>query len=169
MLATKAALSILQMQRRVASEDIKTLQRTKERGMADPEEFLRALEAGEIKQKGNVFMGIVPDDHEDEDEDVDGDSEQETKDTKDGRAWEKLPKPQDVVKMPHINWDQYAIVGESLEKLHRDQLKNPPEGEVKVLGSDGGLSGKVFADALGTTAPGREKMEKMGTRKGGKR
>merc|ERR1711977_636045 len=118
-LATKSAISILMMQARIAAEDIKSLQRTKERGLQDPDEFMRALQAGEIKQKGDTFMGLAQDDDEEEEEDS----------TKPGesKSWEKLPKPQDVVRMPHINWDQYAVVGESLNKLHSEQLRNPPE------------------------------------------
>ncbi|KAI9048171.1 hypothetical protein LZ554_007966 [Drepanopeziza brunnea f. sp. 'monogermtubi'] len=161
-LATKAALSILLMQRRIAEEDIKSLQRTKERGMADPEEFLRALQAGEIKQKGPALMGMAPDD-DDDDEVV----ESVEQDTKDSKAWEKLPKQQNVVRLPHINWDQYAVVGDSLEKLHADQLQNPPEGSPQLLGPDGLLSASAFGSVPVT--PAREKMEKMGTRKGGKR
>ncbi|KAH7397950.1 hypothetical protein BKA64DRAFT_53667 [Cadophora sp. MPI-SDFR-AT-0126] len=160
-LATKSAISILMMQARIAAEDIKSLQRTKERGLQDPDEFMRALQAGDIKQKGDTFMGLAQDDDE-EDED-----EGESAKPGDGKAWEKLPKPQDVVRMPHINWDQYAVVGESLEKLHTEQLRNPPEGSPQRLGP----GGQLLPSALGSlpATPAKDRNEKMGTRKGGKR
>ncbi|KAL2070884.1 hypothetical protein VTL71DRAFT_13910 [Oculimacula yallundae] len=160
-LATKSAISILMMQARVAAQDIKSLQRTKERGLQDPDEFLRALQAGEIKQKGDTFMGLAKDD-EDDDEDMDRSSEPE-----ESKAWEKLPRPQEVVRMPHINWDQYAVVGDSLNKLHSDQLRNPPEGSPQRLGPGGQLLPSTTG--LSPAGSAKDKMEKMGTRKGGKR
>ncbi|KAH6723456.1 hypothetical protein BKA61DRAFT_566088 [Leptodontidium sp. MPI-SDFR-AT-0119] len=160
-LATKSAISILMMQARIATEDIKSLQRTKERGLQDPDEFIRALQAGEIKQKGDTFMGLAPDD-DDDDEDMDESTKPE-----ESRAWEKLPKPQDVVRMPHINWDQYAVVGDSLDKLHSAQLRNPPEGSPQRLGP----GGQLLPNGLGSlpATPAKDKNEKMSTRKGGKR
>ncbi|KAK2629439.1 hypothetical protein QTJ16_000259 [Diplocarpon rosae] len=157
-LATKSAISILMMQARIAQDDIKSLQRTKERGLQDPEEFLRALQAGEIKQKGDTLMGLAQDDDED-DEDADSTKLEAMKDHK---SWERLPKAQNVVHMPHINWDQYAVVGDSLDKLHADQLRHPPEGS-----PDGQILAIGLSPAPAT--PAKDKIERMGTRKGGKR
>jgi hypothetical protein len=36
-----------------------------------------------------------------------------------------VPLPQDVVRCPPIEWAKYNIVGESLDKLHSDQLARP--------------------------------------------
>lgn len=36
-----------------------------------------------------------------------------------------VPLPQDVVRCPPIEWAKYNIVGESLDKLHRDQQARP--------------------------------------------
>lgn len=90
--------------------------------------------------------------------------------------WEPLPAPQNVVRCPPINWNQYAIVGDSLEKLHRDQVERPSEGVPQRVASDGSLvaggEGPRRQGDLGIAAPyqpGRDKIEKMGTRKGGKR
>jgi hypothetical protein len=38
-----------------------------------------------------------------------------------------VPLPQDVVRCPPIEWAKYNIVGESLDKLHRDQQAHPGE------------------------------------------
>lgn len=51
--------------------------------------------------------------------------------------WTNLPTPQDVVRMPAINWSKYAVVGESLDKLHREQLAKPTLGTPAALAADG--------------------------------
>lgn len=37
----------------------------------------------------------------------------------------RIPGPQDVVRMPHVNWDKYGILGEPLESMHAQQQKWP--------------------------------------------
>ncbi|KAI0898316.1 hypothetical protein F4806DRAFT_493975 [Annulohypoxylon nitens] len=51
--------------------------------------------------------------------------------------WAKLPKPQNVVRCPPINWSQYAVVGESLDKLHAEQVRRPTQGVPASLAADG--------------------------------
>ncbi|KAH7035290.1 uncharacterized protein B0I36DRAFT_360683 [Microdochium trichocladiopsis] len=53
------------------------------------------------------------------------------------QPWHNLPKPQNVVRMPAINWAQYAIVGESLDKLHQEQVSAPTQGSPAVMQADG--------------------------------
>lgn len=62
------------------------------------------------------------------------------------KTWRTLPKPQTVVRCPPINWAQYAVVGESLDKLHREQLTAPTLGKPAVLSSSspGPSSGGVY-------------------------
>ncbi|KAJ0121379.1 hypothetical protein J7T55_008543 [Diaporthe amygdali] len=52
-------------------------------------------------------------------------------------SWTNLPTPQDVVRMPAINWSKYAVVGESLDKLHSEQLTRPTLGMPATVGADG--------------------------------
>ncbi|KAI3397620.1 hypothetical protein diail_10593 [Diaporthe ilicicola] len=52
-------------------------------------------------------------------------------------SWTNLPTPQDVVRMPAINWSKYAVVGESLDKLHNEQLSRPTLGMPAAVGADG--------------------------------
>jgi hypothetical protein len=102
--------------------------------------------------------------------------------------WQTLPKPQNIVRCPPINWAQYGVVGESLEKLHAEQLAAPTPGAPTVLGpggtydpSTGGSGGRDQAGGaagseqqprrlVGVAAPYnplRDKVEKRG--KGGRR
>ena len=41
----------------------------------------------------------------------------------------KIPKPQNIVRMPAINWAKYHIVGEPLDKMHEEQRLRPTLGE----------------------------------------
>lgn len=93
-------------------------------------------------------------------------------------AWQNLPKPQTVVRCPPINWAQYGVVGDSLDKLHAEQLAAPIPGAPAVLGpggayefkagdrSTGGSGGGEPARRLvGVAAPYnplRDKLEKKG-------
>jgi len=114
------------------------------------------------------------DSDEDDERKIDGEMETGTV----GKTpWEPLPAPQTVVRAPPINWAQYGIVGESLDKIHADQLARPAEGAPARVGPNGqvvfqrGEGNRRQAD-LGVAAPyapGRDRIEKMGTRKGGKR
>jgi hypothetical protein len=98
--------------------------------------------------------------------------------------WRKLPRPQNVVRCPPINWAQYGVVGESLDKLHAEQLAAPTPGAPLVLGPGGtyepGLAdqnqlagaagGEPPRRLVGIAAPytpGKDKLEKKG--KSGKR
>ncbi len=173
-LALKSAISILQIQARNATNDIQKLQRIKERALDNPEAFAKAVANGELKSKPDPLFN--PSKDSDDDEDDDDDEEAEGKGAKmdvDGKTWEKLPTPQNVVRCPPINWNQYAVVGESLDKLHKDQIARPSEGMPQKVGPDGQLvfggdSKRREAD-LGVAAPyqpGRDKIEKTSTKKG---
>lgn len=165
-------------QRKTATTDIATLERTKARAMENPEEFLRALGAREIRTRGDPLFnpGSMDDDDEDSDDEMKKTNEMEGIEA-DKKPWEPLPTPQTVVRTPPINWAQYGIVGESLDKIHADQLARPVEGAPARVGPDGqvvfqGGDGNRRQAELGIAAPytpGRDKIEKVGTRKGGKR
>lgn len=100
--------------------------------------------------------------------------------------WPQIPARQNVVRAPAINWSQYAVVGESLDKLHEDQRKNPAEGVPRQITPDGRVNdvegGKQRSAAIAApydplkdraadTAEKSEvddKVEKPSTRKSGK-
>ena len=83
--------------------------------------------------------------------------------------WAKLPKPQSVVRCPPINWAQYGVVGESLDKLHAEQVAAPTLGMPATLGPGGtfefkaGDSREPARRLVGIAAPyepGKDKIEK---------
>ncbi|KAJ4417763.1 hypothetical protein N0V85_001697 [Neurospora sp. IMI 360204] len=70
------------------------------------------------------------------------------------KTWRTLPKPQTVVRCPPINWAQYAVVGESLDKLHREQITAPTLGVPAVLSPGGVYEFRGTATAAGTAGGG---------------
>lgn len=149
MIALRSAIAILQMQARNAGSDVRRLRDVKERALRDPEAFLGARERGEVRVRDGGFGPS----YESEDEDDDEDSEPGMKgehdvkmdgEGRDGSAEKKgeewlLPRMQNVVRCPPINWSQYAVMGESLDKIHKDQLDRPVEGTPQRIGPDGNL------------------------------
>jgi hypothetical protein len=198
-IAMRSAISILQMQRQNVANDIRTLQAIKIRALADPEAFTDALVSGELKTRPNPHFGIAVED-EDGDGDSDKDDKNEGDEVKERdkaagsdvaqedasmtdvpsnstpakkRKWPYMPTPQNVVKMPNVNWAQYGVMGDSLDLLHQDQMKNPTAGQPARLGPNGEviiprIESQGKAVGFGTPTQGG-KMERMGTRKGGKR
>ncbi|KAH6626046.1 hypothetical protein B0J18DRAFT_423762 [Chaetomium sp. MPI-SDFR-AT-0129] len=62
-----------------------------------------------------------------------------------------LPKPQNIVRAPPINWAQYGIVGESLDKLHAEQLAAPTPGAPMTLGQGGAFEFRAGNTGSGIT------------------
>ena len=174
-LALKSAISILQLQARNATADVQSLQKIKERALQDPESFAKAVAAGNVKAKSDDLFAPSLDDDEEEDDDG-GEAQQVQTAKADKNVWPKMPAPQNVVRTPPINWNQYAVVGDSLDKLHVDQVIRPSEGVPQRMGPDGQLSfggdsqrRDLYLGVAAPYQPGKDKMERMGTRKGGKR
>lgn len=107
-LALRAAIAALHFQRQKAKEDIRTLQDAKKVAMENPEQFARDLAAGKLKEKRPDFGNL-------EDEMDDGEPKEEL----------SIPGPQNVVRMPNINWDKYNIMGEPLDAMHEQQRRWP--------------------------------------------
>lgn len=135
------------MQARNAGQDIKTLRDIKARALADPEGFLKARERGEVRVKEGVWGPSYDSEESDGEDGEDGKEVKVEEDVKmngtgeskkEGEEW-LLPRMQNVVRCPPVNWGQYAIVGESLEKIHKDQLERPVEGAPQRVAPDGSL------------------------------
>ncbi|KAE8150268.1 hypothetical protein BDV25DRAFT_113591 [Aspergillus avenaceus] len=112
-IALRSTISILQLQKQQSLRDIRTLERLKKAAAADPEGFARELAAGNLTARDPG--GLVNFTH---DEDTEG---------RGGRT--TLPTPQNVVRMPPINWSKYQVVGEPLDRMHEDQRRRPSLGE----------------------------------------
>ncbi|KAK5117577.1 hypothetical protein LTR62_004999 [Meristemomyces frigidus] len=78
----------------------------------------------------------------------------------------KIPGPQNVVRMPNINWEKYHIVGAALDQLHEQQQRWPgstfayagPEGRGREFAVAAPYS--PFLDVLGDEARGTEEERK---------
>ncbi|KAF4961131.1 hypothetical protein FSARC_10253 [Fusarium sarcochroum] len=142
-IALKSAISILQIQRQRATGDIQALSRAKDEAVQDPEAFIKDLAAGKINAPANDDS-----DSDDEDEEMrDQGAENKQPDPGEGSskqriateppAWTNIPQPQNVVRCPPINWSQYAVVGDSLDKLHNEQVARPNQGTPATMGANG--------------------------------
>jgi hypothetical protein len=147
--------------------------------VADPEAFAKAVAAGQVVAKSDPLFAPSHEDSEDEEGEGKGEKMLGLEENGKGRdeKWGKLPKPQNIVRCPPINWTQYAVVGESLDKLHKDQLARPSEGMPQILQPDGSLTfggeGQRRREDMGVAAPyqpGKDKIDKVGgTKKGAKK
>lgn len=134
--ALRAALSILQIQRLQTLRDMRNLEQQKKAAVADPDRFATDVAKGKVKTiSGNglvvgpsldVERKTSPDDFQDSALDSDLDDERPLRE--DSR-FENIPGPQNIVRMPPVNWAKYHIVGESLDKLHEEQRARPIPGQ----------------------------------------
>ncbi|KAJ6445696.1 origin recognition complex subunit [Purpureocillium lavendulum] len=178
-LALKSAISVLQVQRRRAAADMQTLTRAKDEALADPQAFMRDLAAGKVKSRGDDARyvpggsggGRGHDEDEDEDSsDDDGDSSDSSasgsKSQPKPKEWTSLPQPQNVVRCPPINWSQYAVVGDSLDKLHAEQVSRPTQGMPASIGTGGVYEFKgdgrqeKYPGVAAPYAPGKDRIDK---------
>ncbi|KAH1397658.1 hypothetical protein KXV85_007676 [Aspergillus fumigatus] len=124
-IALRSAIFILQLQKQQSIRDIQTLEKLKKVASADPEGFARELAAGNLttaKDQG-AYINFT---HKDDKavSDTTGESTSEAL-----ADIGPIPAPQNVVRMPPINWAKYQVVGEPLDRMHEDQLRHPSPGE----------------------------------------
>ncbi|PKY07167.1 hypothetical protein P168DRAFT_279160 [Aspergillus campestris IBT 28561] len=122
-IALRSALSILQMQKQQSLRDIRALERLKTAAAADPEAFARELAAGRLSAADpGGFVNFTADEEEEE--------EGGRREEGGGRArLDTIPTPQNVVRMPPVNWAKYQVVGEPLDKMHEEQRRRPLAGD----------------------------------------
>lgn len=141
-IALRSAISILQLQKQQSLRDIHALDRMKRAAAADPERFARELAAGDLSAGERGFLDFNADEPEEEEEAEQEEGENEHEDDsmqEDSRQGDgkqdpfsnlgKIPTPQNIVRMPPINWAKYQLVGEPLDKMHAEQLRRPSAGE----------------------------------------
>ena len=151
--ALRAAISSLQFQKQKAKSDLQTLDTLKKQALAEPQRYKRELVAGRLKEQRPDFGSIrdvldAPEEEGDDEDEVvlgarEGDESpmSRTGSQPSGQArgqdssprqttgtdapFSRIPGPQDIVRMPPINWDKYHVVGESLDALHEQQRRWP--------------------------------------------
>jgi hypothetical protein len=153
-IALRAAISSLQFQKQKAAQDLVALEELKKQALADPERFREELVAGRLKEQRPDFGGFqdilnAPAEDGDDDDEVmlgahdDAGSTRPAPEVPDSQPgsfsanhpassldsspapFPRIPGPQDVVRMPPINWEKYNIVGEALDALHEQQRRWP--------------------------------------------
>ncbi|KAK2764539.1 hypothetical protein FQN54_009234 [Arachnomyces sp. PD_36] len=138
-IALRSAISILQIQKQQSLRDIRTLDQMKKTAAAHPEEFVKQLTAGKLSSPDSgELLSFTPEstaqNAESEDAMETDDDKAETGGPQQPASeaqvdFGKIPKPQNVVRMPPINWAKYHIVGEPLDKLAEEQRRRPSPGE----------------------------------------
>lgn len=181
-LALRSAISILQLQRARATADMQALGRAKAAALADPGGFVADLVGGRVRGEGDLLVGggeasssssSSSEDDDVKEENEDGTAVRKRQKGGDAPPWTKLPRPQTVVRCPPVNWAQYGVVGESLDKLHAEQVAAPTAGVPAALGPGGAFDFKTAGDGqqreppakrlVGVAAPyapGKDKIEK---------
>lgn len=153
-IALRAAISLLQIQREKSKRDLRALETLKERALAEPASFVQELKAGRLKgdeKEGDLLgptlvdalKGVETDNTSRRDTLDSGaqeihDSQEEDQQVSDGPPspassappkFPQLPTPQNIVRCPPIEWAKYHVVGESLNKLHDEQVRRPTPGD----------------------------------------
>ncbi|KAF3481872.1 uncharacterized protein GIQ15_04631 [Arthroderma uncinatum] len=139
-IALRSAITILQIQKQQALRDIRALDKMKQAVSEDPHTFADELLNGSLhSEQGDLFHPPSREEGEQEEirrsdsEAMDVDQEQRPQYNGSGASQAKrlgtIPKPQNIVRMPAINWAKYHIVGEPLDKMHEEQRLRPTPGE----------------------------------------
>ena len=80
------------------------------------------------QKNNNNNMDRIDSDGEDDDEDKN--NQKQSKSTSLESKFASVPTPQNIFRCPPINWAKYHVVGESLDKIHAEQIARPPTGDV---------------------------------------
>ena len=130
-IALRSAISLLQMQRQRGQKDMQTLEEIKQAALKDPERFVGELVAGRVKNSGpsgrttdDLLSASLLDTYDGEQQ------QQQPKSTPSASKFATVPTPQNIYRCPPINWAKYHVVGESLDKIHAEQIARPPTGDV---------------------------------------
>ncbi|EEP76522.1 predicted protein [Uncinocarpus reesii 1704] len=131
-IALRSAISVLQIQKQQALRDIRTLDKLKQAAAESPETFAREIIKGNLVVSGGEMDIFSLQSHEGDGEESDhGHQKKEGQNT--SPALGTIPKLQNVVRMPPVNWAKYHIVGEPLDRLHEEQRRRPSLGEPRIL------------------------------------
>jgi len=161
------------MQSNNAKKDMVALQKAKEAALDDPEAFIADLEGGGVRMAGDPAGSGRPASSSSSSSGEDDDGDTRIKDEngvtapkRESKPWSALPAAQNVYRCPPINWSQYAVTGESLDKLHNEQVVRPSQGTPATVTPDGRYDFKGAGkqeEVVGVAAPYnplRDKIER---------
>ena len=123
-IALRATLSILQIQRQQALQDIRDLDKTKSAALKHPEGFVKDLQAGKLSRPPR--LGVEADDP--------GLATGEQ--AEDASKLGRFPTAQNIVRTPPVEWTKYHVVGEPLDRIHRQQQQYPGATEETLESPD---------------------------------
>ncbi|KAJ5555808.1 hypothetical protein N7535_008240 [Penicillium sp. DV-2018c] len=161
-IALRSAISILQMQKQQSLRDIQALHRLKDSAAADPERFAHQLATGKLKTEDHGTVIQFSENVATDDEDEEADAKSTNLGHSPASDFGHIPNPQNVVRMPPINWGKYQVVGESLDRLHEEQLHRPSPGEPGSRAPEYLLASpyRPLVDQLATPKSGRPSKAK---------
>jgi hypothetical protein len=150
-IALRATIELLQLQKQTSSSDIQLLSRMRETVLADSARYVDELKkrareneppssaGGDVKEDllaptlRYVTEGLRKDmartretERKDSHMEVDG---EDSEDEGAGEEFPRGPRAQNVFRMPPINWAKYHVVGDALDKLHDEQRTRPTPGQ----------------------------------------
>lgn len=155
-IALRSTASLLQMQAAKAKQDLLALQQLRTLASEDPVTFTQELVAGRVKTQANMegILGATLGPMESLFKDavsgeVKGGEDEIMKDTPDAAEGDEsnpsapipnaafkfpeIPTPQNIVRVPPINWAKYGVVGDALDRIHEEQRTNPTPSEPERL------------------------------------
>jgi hypothetical protein len=155
-IALRSAIALLQLQKETGKRDIQTLLKLKQEAAADPEGFVSELVKRKAEDSHDgppvddllsptlryLVDAVKAESAPDRQQDTGttdaakrkGPADQGTSDDddevpEDNSKFAATPKPQNIFRMPPINWAKYQVVGPSLDKLHEEQRDRPVQAQ----------------------------------------
>ena len=126
-IALRSTIAILEMQRQRAVADMRRLEKIKARALAEPDLFMQELSQGRLRHAngsdglpGLPHGPVLP---------TGTKRGLSTRNPSASSRFPPIPTPQNIVRCPPINWAMYHVVGESLDRLHAEQQRQPGAGE----------------------------------------
>lgn len=139
-IALRSAISLLQLQREKSKRDLKTLEDLKAAAVSDPQGFVRSIQAQRTQPSkanidplsptlldgsGSLLDSLSGAANEGRNGEGRKDSADVASAVDPSTKFAPLPQPQNIIRCPPVNWAKYHVVGESLDKMHKEQRQYP--------------------------------------------
>ena len=135
-IALRSAISLLQLQREKSKRDLKTLEELRTAAVSDPQAFARSIQAQRAHPSrtsvdplsptlADVSSSLLGGNVGAENEQRNGERRKDSADPASSTKFPPIPQPQNIIRCPPVNWAKYHIVGEPLDKMHKEQRQYP--------------------------------------------